>query len=149
MVIDNQPSSMIARSSSAVDNGAMKKIERIDESCSQPVLQAPLDELQAERLADAYRVVADSARLRILSVIASKEPEESWVGELTQELGLSQPTVSHHVRVLHEAGLIEREPRGNRTYYTLVCDQLDLLRDSLAPRKTLMSLRKQRSSKAS
>ena len=57
------------------------------------------------------------------------------MGELTEALGLSQPTVSHHLRVLLEAGLIEREPRGNRTYYSLACDQLDLLRNSLAPKK--------------
>ncbi len=119
----------------------MKKIERIEDSCRRPLLELPFDELRAERMADAFRVVADSARLRILSVIASKDPEESWVGELTEALGLSQPTVSHHLRVLHEAGLIERQPRGNRTYYTLACDQLDLLRNSLAPRKTLMALK--------
>jgi ArsR family transcriptional regulator, arsenate/arsenite/antimonite-responsive transcriptional repressor len=127
----------------------MKNVERIEECCQQPVLEGPLNELRAERMADAFRVVADSARLRILSVIASKDPEESWVGELTQELGLSQPTVSHHIRVLYEAGLIEREPRGNRTYYMLACDQLDLLRNSLAPRKTLMALKQQSSSEAS
>lgn len=121
----------------------MKNVERIEDSCRLPLLELPLDELRAERMADAFRVVADSARLRILSVIASKDPEESWVGELTDALGLSQPTVSHHLRVLHEAGLIERQPRGNRTYYTLACDQLDLLRNSLAPRKTLMALKQQ------
>jgi ArsR family transcriptional regulator len=125
----------------------MKNVERIAESCRRPLLEPPLDELRAERMADAFRVVADSARLRILSVIASKDPEESWVGELTEALGLSQPTVSHHLRVLYEAGLIERQPRGNRTYYTLACDQLDLLRNSLAPRKTLMALKQESSSK--
>ena len=113
----------------------MKNVERIDECTRDRVLDGPLDELRAERLADAFRVVGDAARLRILSLIASKDPEESWVGELTEALGLSQPTVSHHLRVLHDAGLIVRQPRGNRTYYTLACDQLDLLRNSLAPRK--------------
>lgn len=122
----------------------MKNVERIEESCARPLLERPLDEVRAERIADAFRVVADAARLRILSLIASKDPEESWVGELTEALGLSQPTVSHHLRVLHEAGLLERHPRGTRTYYTLACDQLDLLRNSLAPRKTLMALRKGR-----
>lgn len=120
----------------------MKKVEPIADSCRRPLLEAPLDEVRAERIADAFRVVADGARLRILSLIASKEPEESWVGELTNALGLSQPTVSHHLRVLLEAGLIERQPRGNRTYYSLACDQLDLLRNSLAPRKTLMALKR-------
>jgi ArsR family transcriptional regulator len=113
----------------------MKNVERIEECCGQGVLDGPLDEVRAERMADAFRVVADSARLRILSLISSKDPEESWVGELTQALGLSQPTVSHHLRVLHDAGLIEREVRGNRSYYSLACDQIDLLRESLAPKK--------------
>jgi ArsR family transcriptional regulator len=126
-----------------------RKVERIEDSCRRPLLELPLDELRAERVADAFRVVADSARLRILSVIASKEPEESWVGELTEALGLSQPTVSHHLRVLHEAGLLEREPRGNRTYYSLACDQLDLLRNSIAPRKTLLALKNEAATKAS
>src|SRR5918997_6093960 len=109
----------------------MKKIERVADSCRRPLLELPLDELRAERMADAFRVVADSARLRILSVIASKDPEESWVGELTEALGLSQPTVSHHLRVLLEAGLIERDVRGNRTYYKLVCEQVNILRNAL------------------
>ncbi len=114
----------------------MRNVGRIEDCCPpEPLLQAPLDELQAERVADAFRVVADSARLRILSLIASKDPEESWVGELTEALGLSQPTVSHHLRVLHDAGLIEREARGTRTYYSLACDQIDLLHKSLAPKK--------------
>jgi ArsR family transcriptional regulator, arsenate/arsenite/antimonite-responsive transcriptional repressor len=121
--------------SASIDNEEMRKVERI-EDCCEPVLHAPLDELQAERMADAFRVVGDAARLRILSLIASKDPEESWVGELTEALGLSQPTVSHHLRVLHEAGLIERETRGTRTYFSLECDQIELLHKSLAPRKT-------------
>lgn len=124
---------MVERSSTTVDNGTMKKVERIEEC--EPVLQAPLAELQAERMADAFRVVGDAARLRILSLIASKDPEESWVGELTDALGLAQPTVSHHLRVLLEAGLLEREVRGNRTYYSLACDQIELLHRSLAPKK--------------
>ena len=126
---------MVVASSTKIDTGEVKNVERIEDCCRDSVLDAPLDELGAERMADAFRVVADAARLRILSLIASKEPEESWVGELTEALGLSQPTVSHHLRVLHDAGLIEREPRGNRTYYSLACDQIDLLRESLAPRK--------------
>jgi ArsR family transcriptional regulator len=118
-----------------VDNGPVKNVTPVEECCQQPVLQAPLDELQAERMADAFRVVGDAARLRILSLISSKDPEESWVGELTEALGLSQPTVSHHLRVLLDAGLIEREARGNRTYYSLACDQIELLHRSLAPKK--------------
>ncbi len=126
---------MVELSSTGVDNGVMRNVERIEACCQQPLLEAPLDGLQAERMADAFRVVGDAARLRILSLIASKEPEESWVGELTEALGLSQPTVSHHLRVLLDAGLLEREVRGNRTYYSLACDQIELLHQSLAPKK--------------
>ena len=126
---------MVAVSSTLVDNPRVRNVERIEECCREPLLQAPLDELQAERMADAFRVVGDAARLRILSLIASKDPEESWVGELTEALGLSQPTVSHHLRVLLDAGLLEREVRGNRTYYSLACDQIELLHRSLAPKK--------------
>lgn len=118
-----------------VDNEGMRKIERIESCCTQSVLDAALTEERAERLADAFRIVADGARLRILSLIAANDPEESWVGEMTEALGLSQPTVSHHLRVLFEAGLLDRQSRGSRTYYSLVCDQLDVLRDSLAPKK--------------
>ncbi len=128
-----------------VDNERVKKVMPVEDCCQQPVLQAPLDELQAERMADAFRVVGDAARLRILSLISSKDPEESWVGELTDALGLSQPTVSHHLRVLLDAGLIEREARGNRTYYSLACDQIELLHRSLAPKKG--SVRRKRGSR--
>ena len=111
----------------------MKKIEPVEDCCRTPALHGPLDEKRADQLADAFRVVADPARLRILSLMANTETEESWVGELTQALGLSQPTVSHHLRVLHDAGLIEREARGNRTYYKMICEQVEILRSALAP----------------
>ncbi len=116
----------------------VKNLQTIEQCCS-PLLDAPLGPEEAVQLATAFKVLGDPARLRILSLMANTESEESWVGELTQALGLSQPTVSHHLRVLHDAGLIEREPRGNRTYYSLACDQIDLLRESLAPRKETSS----------
>ena len=111
----------------------MKKIEPVEDCCRTPILHGPLDEERADQIAEAFRVVADPARLRILSLMANTEAEESWVGELTQALGLSQPTVSHHLRVLHDAGLIEREARGNRTYYKMICEQVEILRSALAP----------------
>lgn len=111
----------------------MKKVEPVEDCCRNPVLQSPIDEMQAERIADSFRVVADAARLRILSLMANTDDEESWVGEITEALGLSQPTVSHHLKVLHDAGLIERDVRGNRTYYKLVCEQVQVLRSALDP----------------
>ena len=94
---------------------------------------ATLKEADAERLAAALKVVADPARLRLLSLLASCEGEESCVCDLTDPLGLSQPTVSHHLKVLHEAGIVHREKRGRWVYYRLVPEPLELLRGALDP----------------
>jgi ArsR family transcriptional regulator, arsenate/arsenite/antimonite-responsive transcriptional repressor len=81
------------------------------------VLSAPLKARDADRLARALKVLADPARLRLLSLIASRPNKEACVCHLTEPLGLSQPTVSHHLKVLHEAGLLERDKRGVWVYY--------------------------------
>jgi ArsR family transcriptional regulator len=111
----------------------MRLIQQIDESCCPPVLSAPLEEADAEGLAGALRVVADPARLRLLSLIASRPEAEACVCELTEPLGLSQPTVSHHLRVLHEAGMLEREKRGRWVFYRLDPAPLRVLRSALEP----------------
>ncbi len=101
-------------------------------SCCQPVLQARLGKADAEQLANAFKVVADPARLRLLSLIASQPSGEACVCNLTRPLGLSQPTVSHHLKVLHAAGLLDRERRGTWVYYRVRPDRLATLRDALA-----------------
>jgi ArsR family transcriptional regulator, arsenate/arsenite/antimonite-responsive transcriptional repressor len=68
----------------------------------------------------------------LLSLIASKPAGEACACELVEPLGLSQPTVSHHLKVLHGAGLLERERRGIWIYYRLVPERLEVLRDALA-----------------
>ena len=86
------------------------------------LLGAPLEDEDAERLAETFRVLAVPARLRLLNLIAARS--EACVCHLTEPLGLSQPTVSHHLKVLHEAGLLERERRGRWVYYRARPDRL-------------------------
>src|SRR5438445_10641693 len=101
------------------------------EGCCPPVLSEPLGADDAERLAQALRVLADPARLRLLGLISSMPGKEACVCQITDPLGLSQPTVSHHLKVLHDAGLVEREQRGRWAYYRVIPDALRILRDAL------------------
>ena len=89
-------------------------------ACCAPVTAAPLDEAGAVRLAGVLKVVADPTRLRLLSLIASSAAGEVCVCDLTAPLGLSQPTISHHLKVMAGAGLVEREKRGVWAYYRVV-----------------------------
>lgn len=97
-----------------------------------PVLSAPLDQAEAERLAAALRVLAHPARLRLLSIIGACAEGEACVCDLTEPIGLSQPTVSHHLKVLAHAGLVEREQRGRWAYFRVNDEPLELLRGALA-----------------
>jgi ArsR family transcriptional regulator len=101
-------------------------------SCCPPILQGALDADDAERLASALKVIADPTRLRLLSLIQAQPDNEACVCNLTEPLGLTQPTVSHHLKVLREAGLVEREQRGNWAYYRIIGNQLEQLRALLA-----------------
>jgi ArsR family transcriptional regulator len=101
--------------------------------CCQPVLQGRLQKKDAEELADAFKAIADPARLRLLSFIAGQPAAEACVCFLTEPLGLSQPTVSHHLKVLFDAGLLAREKRGTWVYYRIVPERMAELRDALAP----------------
>ena len=96
-----------------------------------PLLAGPLAVDEADALAKALRVLAEPARLRLLSLIQSQPDHEACVCHLTKPLGLSQPTVSHHLKVLLDAGLVEREQRGSWAYFRVVPDQLRVLRELL------------------
>jgi ArsR family transcriptional regulator len=109
----------------------MKLIESVVASCP-PLLEGALDADEAEAMARALRVLADPARLRLLSLIQAQPTGEACVCHLTEPLGLSQPTVSHHLKVLHEAGLVEREQRGSWVFYRVQRKQLRSLRGFLA-----------------
>lgn len=104
---------------------------KVFEECCPPLLESPLDSEDSERLAGILKVLADPARLRLLSLIAARG--EACTCHMIEPLGLSQPTVSHHLKVLHEAGLLERERRGIWVYYRLVPGRLGILAKSLAP----------------
>jgi ArsR family transcriptional regulator len=101
--------------------------------CCAPLLQRRLDRDDAEELAGAFKALSDPARLRLLSLIADQPEGEACVCYLTEPLGLSQPTVSHHLKLLNEAGLLDREKRGAWVYYRIVPERVAALRDALAP----------------
>lgn len=100
-------------------------------ACCLPALRACTELADAEELATAFKAIADPARLRLLSFIAAQADGEACVCHLTEPLGLSQPTVSHHLRVLHEAGLLERERRGTWVFYRIVQARVKALRAAL------------------
>lgn len=98
------------------------------------VLAAPLDEDQAADLARSFAAVADPARLRLLSLLAAASEGEVCNCELVEPLGRSQPTVSHHLKVLAEAGLVTGEKRGRWVWYRVVPERLEALAATLLPR---------------
>ncbi len=88
--------------------------------CCSPLTGSTMSAEDAERTARTLKALADPARLRLLSIIAAHDGGEACVCDLTEPVGLSQPTVSHHLKVLTEAGFVTREKRGVWAYYTLV-----------------------------
>lgn len=109
----------------------MQPIATIAASCP-PLLHGPLGARDARRLAASLKVLADPARLRLLGLIQAQPGGEACVCHLTEPLGLSQPTVSHHLKVLLQAGLVERDQRGSWAYYRVVPEPLAALREVLA-----------------
>ncbi len=100
-------------------------------SCCAPVTREPLDETRAKALAGVLKAIADPTRLRLLSLVAAHEGGEACVCELTDPVGLSQPTVSHHLKILVDAGLLARDKRGVWAYYAIVPGALDAVADIL------------------
>jgi ArsR family transcriptional regulator, arsenate/arsenite/antimonite-responsive transcriptional repressor len=109
----------------------VRPIATIAPACP-PLLAGPLEAEDAEQLAGALKALADPARLRLLSLIQAQPGGEACVCHLTEPLGLTQPTVSHHLKVLLAAGLVEREQRGSWAYFRVVPDTLQALREILA-----------------
>lgn len=98
-----------------------------EDGCCPRLLTAPLDENQAVELAKVFKSLGDPVRLRLLSMIASREGGEICVCDLTPAFDLSQPTISHHLKLLRQAGLIDSERRGTWVYYWLVPEMTDKL----------------------
>jgi ArsR family transcriptional regulator len=120
---------MPARSAAAI-RGATG---RADECCA-AVTGTVLDAASAERLARSFKALADPTRVRLLSMIAAADGGEACICDVTGPVGLSQPTVSHHMRVLVEAGLVTRAQRGKWAYYAVVPAALDALGAALQVR---------------
>jgi ArsR family transcriptional regulator len=86
-------------------------------ACCVPLSQGPLSPEQAEQVAPLLKALADPVRLRLMSLVASHSGGEACVCDLSDAFDLSQPTISHHLKVLHESGLLDREKRGVWVYY--------------------------------
>jgi ArsR family transcriptional regulator, arsenate/arsenite/antimonite-responsive transcriptional repressor len=122
---------MMTTASMSVNMISMQSIATIAASCP-PLLQGPIASEDAEQLSVALKAIADPARLRLLSLIQAQPGHEACVCHLTEPLGLSQPTVSHHLKVLLQAGLVEREQRGCWAYFRVREEPLAALRSLLA-----------------
>lgn len=100
-------------------------------TCCEPVLGTMLTEQQASELAAAFKVLSDPVRLRLLSLVANAPGGEVCACDLVETLGRSQPTISHHLSVLTDAGLLAREKRGRWAWFRANPDRLAILRDAL------------------
>ncbi len=107
------------------------------DGCCPPLAAEVMSAQTAEDLAHTLKAIADPTRLRLLSLIAAHAGGEACVCDLTAPVGLSQPTVSHHLKVLVEAGLLTREKRGVWAYYTVVTESLTTLAAVLSPSRQL------------
>lgn len=101
-------------------------------ACCAPITREVINAANAESLARSVKALADPARIRIVSMIAAHDDGEACVCDLTEPLGLSQPTVSHHLRILTDAGFLTRSKRGTWAYYRLVPGALGALTSFLA-----------------
>lgn len=97
----------------------------VDAACCTPAVTSALSEQDAERIARVFKALGDPTRMRLLSLIARGEGGEACICDLTDPVGLSQGTVSHHMKLLAEAGLVTREQRGKWAYYAITDGALD------------------------
>ncbi|WP_370246527.1 ArsR/SmtB family transcription factor [Nocardioides sp.] len=106
-----------------------KSVERLSPAetvaCCSPLMSStPLSTAQAERIAPLLKALADPVRLRLLSLVYAHEGREACVCDLHDAFDLSQPTISHHLKVLHEVGLLDRAKRGTWVYYSVRTEAL-------------------------
>lgn len=102
-------------------------IDTAASACCPPLTQAPIPATEATELATAFKAIGDPVRLQLLSMIASHAGGEVCVCDLTPAFDLTGPTISHHLRVLREAGLIDHQRRGTWVYYWVIPAKLAAL----------------------
>ncbi len=119
-----------------------RRLNLVGALCCSPVLQAPLEASDALLLAGALKVLADPARLRLLSLIRSADGGRATTGVLAEQVGLTQPTVTHHLGALFEAGFLERERDGRQTWYWVNPDAMQAIQQLLdpAPARQLLTM---------
>jgi ArsR family transcriptional regulator len=103
------------------------------DSCCPSLLASPLDAAQAGELASGFSALADPVRLRVLSILAAAPEGEVCVCDFVVPLGKSQPTVSHHLKILSDAGLVHGDRRGKWVWYSLDRERLADLQTALQP----------------
>lgn len=106
------------------------KVRSVDQCCSS-VLAAPLDATEADELAAGFSALSDPVRLRVLSMLADASDGEVCVCDFVDPLGKSQPTISHHLKILSAAGLVSGDRRGKWVWYSLNRDRLAALRAAI------------------
>lgn len=104
-------------------------------ACCTPMTGEVIDDAAAQSLARMFKALGDPNRVKLLSMIAAAPDCEACICDLTDPIGLSQPTVSHHMKLLVEAGLVSRDQRGKWAYFRVVPGMLDSLAGALAPRR--------------
>ncbi|MFF2370671.1 ArsR/SmtB family transcription factor [Agromyces sp. NPDC058110] len=97
------------------------------DACCTPIASAPITLDEAARTAALFKALGDPTRVLLISIVAAADGQEACVCDLTEPTGLSQPTVSHHLKILTDAGFLTRSRRGSWAYYALVPGSLDRL----------------------
>ncbi|PRB15166.1 helix-turn-helix transcriptional regulator [Microbacterium sp. MYb62] len=108
-------------------------IEAASSSCCVPRITPTITSEDAERVARVFKALGDPTRVRLLSLIAAGEGGEACICDLTDPVGLSQGTVSHHMKLLADAGLVTREQRGRWAYFALNAEAMNAAADALRP----------------
>jgi ArsR family transcriptional regulator len=109
------------------------QLRAVVEACSIPLVGEPISEDAAAGLAQVFKALGDPVRLRLVSMIGAHQGGEVCVCELTTAFELTQPTISHHLKVLRDAGIIDSERRGTWVYYWLVPAVLERMSALLSP----------------
>ena len=118
-----------------IPTGSVQELPVLDlADCCAPIRREPIDAEGAVALAEAFKALADPVRLQLLNLIATAETGEACACDLVEPVGKSQPTVSHHLKVLREAGLVRSDKRGTWVWYSVVPSRLDELRRVLGRR---------------